>query len=130
MAYRVDLREKVMLFIDSGGSTSEAAEIFNIRQSTLYTWINLRKETGALEPRPHGGGFQSKVEDPEEFKRYIEENPDKTLEEIGEYFGMSYGGAFYNLKKYGYSYKKNSSLQGAKRRKEAKISGRDKQNQG
>jgi len=48
------------------------------------------KETGSIEPKPYGGGlilpkFQEK--DIEKIKKYLDKNPDATLEEILEYSG-------------------------------------------
>ena len=44
----------------------------------------------------------------EEFIKYVELHPDKTLKEIGKYFGITNVGAFYYMRKTGIRYKKKS----------------------
>lgn len=122
MAYSIDLRTRVVSYVESGGSRLSASRIFRVGERTVRNWINLRRETGSVSCRPHGGGFVSKV-DSTKFKQYIADNPDKTLQEIGDYFGVTHEGAAYNLRKHGYVYKKNTSLPGTQRGKKAKISG-------
>lgn len=109
MAYSVDFRECVISYVESGGSRISASRIFKVGERTVRRWISLKEATGSVEPLPHGGGFPSKV-DPIAFKQYITENPDKTLHEIGDYFGISHEGAAYNLRKHGYVFKKNFAL--------------------
>lgn len=112
MSYSIDLRTRVVSYVESGGSRLSASRIFKVSERTVRNWINLQRETGSVLCRPHGGGFPSKV-DAEKFKQYIADNPDKTLQEIGDYFGVTHEGAAYNLRKHGYVYKKNTSLLGA-----------------
>ncbi|MDQ6998711.1 MAG: hypothetical protein Q9M17_08350, partial [Mariprofundus sp.] len=56
--------------------------------------MKLYKETGAVDPRPHRGGRKSSINS-EEFRSYVAANPDKTLVEMGEHFGLSYEGVAY-----------------------------------
>ena len=116
MAYSRDLRTRVLSYVESGGSRISASTIFKVGERTIRNWITLQRETGSVNCRPHGGGFTSKI-DSAKFKQYIADNPDKTLHEIGEHFGVSHEGAAYNLRKYGYVYKKKhfSIWNGAKK---------------
>jgi transposase len=122
MSYSIDLRTRVLSYVESGGSRLSASRVFKVSERTVRNWINLHRETGSVLCCHHGGGFVSKV-DPIKFKQYIADNPDKTLQEIGDHFGVTHEGAAYNLRKHGYVYKKNTSLPEAQRRKNAKISG-------
>lgn len=121
MYYSLDLRNKVIKFIEEGNSITLASKIFDMARSTIHKWLNRKKLTGNLERLPRGGGFKSKV-NAKKFKEYINDNPDKTLKEIGNYFGISSEGASYNLKKHGYVYKKNTSLPRKKRRVKKEVS--------
>ena len=124
VVYSIDLRTRVLSYVFSGGSRLSASKIFKISERTVRNWIRLHEDTGSLQPRPHGGGFVSKI-DSDEFKGYVADNPDKTLHEMGEHFGITHSGVAYNLSKHGYVYKKNTSLLGTRRRKKTKISGWD-----
>jgi putative transposase len=117
-AYSVDLREKVIAYIESGGSRLLAAKIFSIGERTVRRWITLKKETNSIIPRPHGGGNSPKI-DLKSLKEYVDSNPDKTLAELGEKFLVSTTSIWYALRKIDYVYKKNSSLSRKKRRKKS-----------
>jgi transposase len=117
-AYSVDLREKVMTYIESGNTSAVAAKIFSIGERTIRRWITLKKETNSLQPRAHGGGNSPKI-DLVALKEYVESNNDKTLAEIGEKFLVSTTSIWHALKKIDYVYKKKSSLQRNKRRKKS-----------
>ncbi|MCH2038076.1 MAG: transposase [Rickettsiales bacterium] len=120
MAYSLDLREKVVLYVESGCSRVSAAKIFGIGERTVRRWVSKYQSTGNINPLPHGGGFPSKIKSAD-FIQYIADNPDKTLQEMGEFFGVSHEGVAYNLRKYGYVHKKNSTLRRKKRRSSRQI---------
>ena len=40
MAYSLDLRKRVLDFIATGGSKTEASRRFSVARSTLYKWLN------------------------------------------------------------------------------------------
>ena len=105
MAYSSDLRQRVVDYVQSGKSKISASHLFDVGEKTVRNWVSLYKETGSVHPRPHKGGRKSSV-DPSQFKLYVDENPSKTLKEIGAHFGLSYQGAAYNLQKHGYVNKK------------------------
>jgi transposase len=62
-AYSLDFRERVveMYAGGRGGSQRELAERFGISPATLAGWLRLERQTGALRPRPHGGGAPAKL---------------------------------------------------------------------
>lgn len=105
MSYSLDLRKKVIKYVMSGGTRVSASKIFNLGEKTVRTWVKRFKETGDYDRLPQSGGATSKVKK-EIFIDYIKANPDKTLKEIGNNFNMSHEGAAYNLRKYGFTYKK------------------------
>ena len=52
MAYSVDLRSRVVDFVNQGHTQEEAGVIFNVGTATIQRWIALLSEIGNLEKRP------------------------------------------------------------------------------
>ena len=49
-----DLRERILAAVDRrGGSRRQLAVRFAVNVSTITRLLQLRRETGAMEPRPH-----------------------------------------------------------------------------
>ena len=111
-AYSIDLRERVISYVKSGGSQMSASKIFSVGERTIRRWLALERETKSLKPRPHGGGYPAKI-DLAALKEYINSNSDKTLAELGEKFSVSATSIWYALKKMNYVYEKNSFIQRA-----------------
>jgi transposase len=102
--YSQDLREKVIKYIESGGSQISASKIFSLGYNTINRWYVRYKQEGHVRPRIRPGAKPSVSR--EEFIRYVEANPNMDSDEIGKYFSMGATGAQYWLKKFGFSYKK------------------------
>jgi len=111
MSYSLDLRERVVSYVESGASRVSAAKFFKVGERTVRRWLCLKKETGKLSPRPHGGGYPPKI-DLLELKKSVDLNPNQTLSELEEEFSASGASLWHALKKLQYTYKKNSSLPG------------------
>src|SRR5437773_11987556 len=54
-AYSEDLRLRVVAAVDGGMPGSEAARLFGVSRATVKRYLQLRRETGALAPRPRHG---------------------------------------------------------------------------
>jgi transposase len=54
-AYSEDLRLRVLAAVDGGMTRSEAARVFGVGRATVKRYLALRRETGALTPRPRRG---------------------------------------------------------------------------
>jgi transposase len=84
-AYSVDLRERVVASFDREGMTDqEAAALFRIGEATVRRWKRLKRETGALERRPGGGGNPPRIA-PDQYgvvRAIVEEQPDLTDQEV------------------------------------------------
>ena len=52
MSYSIDLRKKVIEFVETKGSASEAAELFSISERTIYNWLKKKKTNGSIEDKP------------------------------------------------------------------------------
>ena len=97
MAYSVDLRERVISFVNAGHTQEEASLIFDVGTTTIKRWKSQLSETGSLEKKPLNrvpSVFKS-----EKLNTYIEENPDALLKDIAEHFNGSISGAFYALER-------------------------------
>ena len=56
MSYSVDLRERVITFIEQGGTKVDAARIFGVCRFTIYSWLTKKTKTGTLKDAPLKGG--------------------------------------------------------------------------
>ena len=82
--YSLDLRTRVLSAVQDGMTQDEAADVFSVGVATVYRWVRLHRETGSLEPRPHGGGPEPVLSDQDHqlLKKLIEEKPDRTILEL------------------------------------------------
>jgi transposase len=83
--YSSDLREKVLqAYRNKEGSMMALSERFMVSLSFVFTLIKRFRQNGHINPKPHGGGRSSAIDD--EGCRYITElvrcNIDLTLEEL------------------------------------------------
>ncbi len=102
--YSLDLRKKVIEYIESGRSQKSAASVFRLNPSTISRWWLRYKTEGHYKPKARVGKKPKVTE--LELKKYIEANPNFKTGQMGKHFGMSNVGALYWLRKLGYSYKK------------------------
>ncbi|KIE04803.1 hypothetical protein NF27_FW00170 [Candidatus Jidaibacter acanthamoeba] len=102
--YSLDLREKVIRYLEAGNRQREAAKVFNLNKTTVNKWHVRYKSKGHFCARKRPGA-KPRI-DIEKFIRYVEENLNARAEDIGKAFGMSSGGGIYWLKKLGFIYKK------------------------
>ncbi|MBD2638546.1 helix-turn-helix domain-containing protein, partial [Synechocystis sp. FACHB-908] len=40
MAYSLDLRQRVVAYIEAGGKITEASKIYKIGKASIYRWLN------------------------------------------------------------------------------------------
>jgi transposase len=84
-AYSVDLRERVVAAYELGGMTDEeVAEFFHLGEATVHRWKRLKRETGSLDAKPHGGGvpFRVKPESHPVVRAIVAAEPDLTIPEV------------------------------------------------
>lgn len=116
MALSIDLRKRIIeAIVEKDLSKAEVIRVFGISRTGLDYLLLHYKETGSLNPKPHGGGRPSKFDDAdiEKIKKFIGKKPDATLEEILEHTGKnaSLTSLFRTLNKIGYRLKKSHYLQ-------------------
>lgn len=118
MSYSVDLRKRVLDFIESGGSKVEASHLFKVSLKSVFNWVRQKRREGNLEVKIRALGGYKINED--QLRAYVEQHPDHYLREIASALGFSTSGIKSALKRLKISYKKNSTLQ--RKRRELKES--------
>lgn len=109
MTYSVDLRKKVLKFVQNGGSKAEASRLFGVARSCVYDWLS-RKDL-----RPKKQGRRKRKLDWAALERHIEEHPDLLLRERAAHFGVRMYSLQYACTQMRISHKKNLPLRRKKR---------------
>lgn len=107
MIYSIDLRRRVVNFVKSGKTQTEAAEQFSLSRRTIYNWLK-RKDLVSEKVLTRNGKINKK-----KLITYIENNSDTTLFECSKAFNVSMGAISKMLKKLKIV-KKNDVIQGKK----------------
>ncbi len=87
--YPLELRQRIVDAVDRQlGTINEIAENFDMTERCLYQWLALRRETGTVAPRPHGGGAKAKLDAPrlQKLAALSADYPDATLSELCKKF--------------------------------------------
>lgn len=105
-AYSIDLRERVIKYIEEGNSYTASGKLYEVSRETARKWYIRWKEEGNCNQKPRPGKKGKIVRS--EFENYVRSHPGATLWQIGKHFKMTARSAFYYMRKYGYSYKKKS----------------------
>lgn len=83
--YSIDLRTKIVEAYDNKeGSMEKLAKTFRVSKNFVSQLIKRYKETGSVEPKPHGGGHKNKIDgdDLMMFRSIVTVYRDATLEEL------------------------------------------------
>src|SRR4051795_531514 len=87
-----DLRQRVLDTVRRGeGSWRQIARRFLVSVSFVTRLLRTHRDTGSLEPKPHGGGHPAVLtpEDLERLRALIRQQPDATLQECRQRLGVS-----------------------------------------
>jgi transposase len=87
-----DLRKRILEAVDNKeGSRRKLAARFKVNTSTITKLLQLRRQTGSYEPRPHAGGVEPSLDDDalERLRKLVEETPDATLATLRQKMGVS-----------------------------------------
>jgi len=79
--FATELRERVLNACSGDRTQDEVADLFGIGRTTIVKWLRLKRETGEVAPRPHGGGMAAKV-CPDILRRVMSDLPDGTRSEL------------------------------------------------
>jgi transposase len=91
-AYSIDLRQRVVAAYDAGEGTQERiAARFAVSLSWVRKLLRQRRDTGSIEPRPHGGGHAPAFDAPAEarLRQAVREDSDATLGELADASGVA-----------------------------------------
>jgi transposase len=108
-AYSTDLRERVVHFVQTGGTRAQAAQRFQIGERTVYRYLAMQYQ-GSLEPKKSWGSW--KKLDPQKLKNYIHAHADATLREMHQVFGVSPNTIWVRLNQLGITLKKTHKISG------------------
>lgn len=97
-----DLRKRVINFVKSGGSKTEAAYRFQVSRGSVHNWTAAEDGLSYKKPGPKG----PRNLDPEALRCHVETNDDMTQSERARHFGVSRGCIWYNLRRLGITRKK------------------------
>lgn len=96
MTYSLDLRKRVLRYLEDGHTQEEASSIFRISLKTVTNWTKKNKE-GNLSPKVREN--KPRKIDNDRLIKYIKKNADAYLREIAEEFGVTIQAIFYACKR-------------------------------
>jgi transposase len=111
-AYALDLRERVVKFIQQGGSKAEAARRFDLARSSVYRYLGAAQK-GTLKPKTSWGTWRKL--DPQKLQAHVQHHPDATLQELQTVFGVSHHALWVRLGQLGFTLKKTHKISRAQR---------------
>ena len=111
-AYGLDLRERVVKFLQTGGSKVEAARRFAVGRRTVYRYLAAAK-AGALAPKTSWG--QWRTLDPQKLQAHLQQHPEAALQELATVFNVSHNAVWVRLGKLGFTLKKTHQIPRTKR---------------
>jgi len=102
-AYALDLRERVVKFLQAGGSKVEAARRFDVGRRTVYRYL-AAAQAGTLAPKTTWGKWRKL--DPQKLQAHVKKHPDATLQELQTVFNVSHNAVWVRLGQLGFTLKK------------------------
>ena len=111
-AYTLDLRERVVKFIQAGGSAAAASQRLTVGRSTVYRSLAAVK-TNTLSPKTSWGAWRKL--DPVQLRAHVKKHPDATLAELQAALGVSHNAVWVRLRQLGIPLKKTHKIPRAER---------------
>jgi len=111
-AYTLDLRERVVNFVEAGGTRAAAARCFRLGERTVYRYLAAAK-TNTLAPKTSWGHWRKL--DPAKLQAHVRRQPDATLQELQRVFGVSHNALWVRLRQLGFTLKKTHKISRAER---------------
>ena len=105
MTYSIDLRKRVVSYVENGGCKSKASEIFGVSLWCVHDWC--KRED--LSPKPSAPRRKRKM-DWDALRQHVNDYPDAILRERASYFKVHIHAIEYAMKKMNITRKKNSSI--------------------
>lgn len=120
--YSVDLRERIVGYVEQGHSARAAADVFGVSASSAVRFAAAQRDHGSVAPKPQGRapGTAGKLAAHMDFLlERVKSEPDITLQELAEALSEARGvevqlsSIHRALIRAGYSYKKRAGGAGA-----------------
>ncbi|HZF01552.1 MAG TPA: IS630 transposase-related protein [Methylomirabilota bacterium] len=111
-AYALDLRERVVKFVNDGGSKVEAARRFDLGRQTVYRYLAAAHK-GMLAPKKSWGHWRKL--NPQTLLSHVKKYPDATLKELQGALGVSHNAIWVRLGQLGFTLKKTHKIPGTQR---------------
>lgn len=105
MAYSLDLRERVIAYIEQGGKKVNASVLFKVSRPTIDGWIRLKIKTGSVKKPPIAPRSWRKI-NPEVLISLINEQPDSILDDYAKQFNVTNSGIWRSLDRNNFTRKK------------------------
>ena len=106
MTYSVDLRKRVVGFVNEGGSKAGASRRFEVSLWCVDDWC----KRGDLAPKSHS--LRHRKIDKEALRRHVQQYPDALLRERAELFEVRINAVWSMMRKMKLTYKKSDALHG------------------
>jgi len=104
MPYSLDLRKRVVDYVEKGGSATHAAKIYQVERATIYRWL------GRENLAPTIVKHRNRKMDWKALEKDVEENPNDRLVTRAKKFGVHLSAISYALKKIKITRKKRITL--------------------
>ena len=94
MALSIDIRNRIITAYEAGeGGYQKIANRFKVGICSVRRLVALRRETGGVEARRHGGGTEPKIPNDKlpDLISLVQEKPDRTAEELRLEWQKKYG---------------------------------------
>jgi transposase len=101
--YSLDLRERIVKFIQEGGSKAETARRFGLARSSVYRYLDAVMQ-GTLAPKKSWGHWRKL--DPQQLHAHVQKHPDATLKELQRVFGVRHHALWVRLRQLDFTLKK------------------------
>lgn len=86
--YSYDLRKKAIEAVKRGKKKIEVSRFFKISRNTLNLWLKKERETGNYQAsKAVGIGTTPKIQELDKFRKFVEENSDKTQKQMAQLWG-------------------------------------------
>ena len=102
MSYSIDLRKRVMRFVEAGGTKAEAARRFSVSEGSVHNWLNRDDLTPTKVKRRH------RKLDWKALEEDIKERPDAKLRDRAKHFGVHTSAIWYAIKQMNITRKKTA----------------------
>ncbi len=112
-AFSNDLRQRIVAAVERGGYTlRQLAALFAVDLSVIVRLRQRQRQTGSIEPKPHGGGRPHKLDEADQARllELVRQQPDATLAELRQQLNVACGltTIHHALKRHGITRKKKS----------------------